>query len=72
MTATELKATILAVLDRVAGGEDVEVTKHGRPVARIVPIHDAGRLRGRFVGVAASVADDEELFATDERWEASA
>lgn len=38
MTATEFKATCLAVLDRVgATGEEVLITKHGRPVARVVP-----------------------------------
>ena len=70
LTATELKATILAVLDDVAGGEDVEVTKHGRPVARIVPIRSPADLRGRFAGVAATSTDDEGLFGTGELWEA--
>jgi prevent-host-death family protein len=38
MTATELKARVLAVLDDVATGEEVEITKHGRLVARLVPV----------------------------------
>lgn len=70
LTATELKATILSVLNDVARGDEVEVTKHGRPVARIVPIRNPAGLRGRFSGVAVSSADDEELFGTDEAWEA--
>ncbi len=33
MTATEVKAKILALLDEVASGDEVEITKHGRVVA---------------------------------------
>lgn len=70
MSATELKAKILAVLDRVAEGDEVEVSKHGRPVARIVPMRRGSELRGRFAGVAATVGDDEDLLGTGEAWEA--
>ena len=66
-----VEATVLAVLDEVAGGEEIEVTKHGRPVARIVPIRSPRDLRGRFAGVAASSVDDEALFSTGEVWNAS-
>jgi prevent-host-death family protein len=71
MTATEFKATVLAVLDDVADGDEVEVTKHGRPVARVVPIRSPAGLRGRFAGVARTTASDEELFGTGEAWETS-
>ena len=37
LTATEVKATILALLDDVAAGDEVEITKHGRVVAQLVP-----------------------------------
>lgn len=70
MTATELKATVLSVLDDVAAGEEVEVTKRGRPVARIVPIRPATSLRGRFAGIASSAADDDDLFTTGQTWDA--
>ncbi|BBX97450.1 hypothetical protein MLAC_27440 [Mycobacterium lacus] len=36
MTATEVKAKILALLDEVAAGEEIEITKHGRAIARLV------------------------------------
>lgn len=68
MTATEVKAKILALLDEVAAGEEVEITKHGRTVARLVPAHGPHALRGRFVGIAMSTPDDEDLFATGESW----
>lgn len=71
MTATELKARILAVLDEVALGEQVEITKHGAVVARLVPASGPHALRGRASGIARSAAEDEELFATGERWQTS-
>ncbi len=70
MTATELKAKILAVLDEVAAGEVVEVTKRGHAVARIVPIPGAKSLRGAFTGVAASAVEEEDLFTTGVHWDA--
>lgn len=70
MTATEIKAQILAVLDEVADGDEVEITKHGRVVARLVPAIGPHALRGRFAGVVSSTAEDEDLFSTAERWNA--
>jgi len=35
--AFEAKTTLSALLDRVAGGEEVLITKHGRAIARLVP-----------------------------------
>lgn len=34
----ELKARLSAYLDKVKAGEEVIVTEHGRPVARLVPV----------------------------------
>lgn len=70
MTATEIKAQILAVLEEVAAGDEVEITKHGRVVARLVPATGPHALRGRFAGVVSSTAEDEDLFSTGERWNA--
>jgi prevent-host-death family protein len=69
MTATELKARILALLDEVAAGDEIEITKHGRTVARLVPASGGRGLRGRFVGRAVSSSDDAELFGTDATWD---
>lgn len=67
-TATRLKAELLGVLDRVqASGEPVVVTKHGRPVARIVPIEDGAPLAG---SVRFLVAEDELLRPVDASWDA--
>ena len=35
--AFEAKNTFGALLDRVEAGEQIEITRHGRPVAHIVP-----------------------------------
>jgi prevent-host-death family protein len=35
--AFEAKTHLSALLDRVARGEQIVITKHGRPVARLVP-----------------------------------
>jgi prevent-host-death family protein len=32
VTATEAKAKILGLLDAVAAGEEIEITKHPRPI----------------------------------------
>ncbi|MFP3900001.1 MAG: type II toxin-antitoxin system Phd/YefM family antitoxin [Acidimicrobiia bacterium] len=69
MTATEVKAKILSLLDDVAGGDEVEITKHGRTVARLVPATGPHALRGKLAGVAVSAADDDELFTTGAPWD---
>ena len=69
VTATEAKAHILSLLDDVADGDEIEITKHGRTVARLVPAAGPAALLGRFVGVARSAADDERLFTTGAEWE---
>lgn len=69
MTATEVKAKILALLDEVANGEQIEITKHGRVVAKLVPAGGPHALRGRFTAVAMSKAADEELFTTGAVWD---
>lgn len=69
MTATEAKAKILALLDEVAAGEEVEITKHGRPVARLVPATGPHALKGRLAGVAMTAGSDEELFTTGATWD---
>lgn len=68
ITSTEAKAKLLSLLDRVAAGDEVEITKHGRPVARLVPAPGGKSLRGRMAGVATSVADEADLFETGADW----
>lgn len=69
MTATEVKAKILALLDDVAEGEEVEITKHGRVVGRLIPARGPLASRGRLEGVATTVVADDRLFGTGEAWD---
>jgi len=69
VTATEVKAKILALLNDVAAGDEVEITKRGRVVARIVPARGPHALQGMFAGIAMSSAEDEDLFSTGAAWD---
>lgn len=67
--ASTFKARCLAMLDEVARSRNtVLVTKHGKPVARLVPI-DA-EMTPTQGSVTLLVDDDELLFSTGERWDA--
>lgn len=49
VSKSELKARLLAYLRRVEHqGEELVVTSHGRPVARVVPIHPRPSLKQLF------------------------
>jgi len=50
--AFEAKNTLGALLDRVEQGEEVVITRHGKPVARLVP--NGGRLNREQAQAAAS------------------
>ncbi|MQA15766.1 MAG: type II toxin-antitoxin system prevent-host-death family antitoxin [Pseudonocardiaceae bacterium] len=67
--ASTFKARILGLLDEVARSRTtVLITKHGKPVARLVPIDDEpAPTQG---SVTLLVEDDELLFSTGERWDA--
>lgn len=69
MTATEVKARILALLDEVSAGDEVEITKHGRTVAKLVPARGPASLEGLLEGVAVSAGDDEQLLSTGLDWD---
>jgi prevent-host-death family protein len=71
VTATDAKAGILRLLDDAAAGEEIEITRHGRPVARLVPALGARSLKGSFEGAAITAVEDEQLFSTGASWNAS-
>ena len=70
VTATEAKAKILSLLDEVAAGQEFEITKHGRPVARLVPAVGPHRLKGEVAGLAMTNVEDEALYTTGLTWDA--
>lgn len=66
--ASSFKTHCLAMLDEVAAtGEQIVVTKRGRPVARLVAIEAPVSLKG---SVTYNVSDDELIAPLDERWDA--
>ena len=68
LSASQFKARCLALLDDVAlTGEEVVVTKRGRPVARLVAIDAPQPLAG---SVRFHVSDDELLAPLDVAWDA--
>jgi prevent-host-death family protein len=72
VTASEAKAKLLSLLDRVAAGEEIEITKRGRVTAKLVPATGAYALKGSLAGIAMTAVEDEELlFSTGEGWNAS-
>ncbi|MEO6318341.1 MAG: type II toxin-antitoxin system prevent-host-death family antitoxin [Acidimicrobiales bacterium] len=71
MTATEVKAKLLSELDEVAAGEEVEIIKRGRPVARLVPSATARVAQGMLDGLAMTADADDDLLSTGEEWETS-
>lgn len=65
--ASRFKAECLAILDQVEElGISVTVTKHGRPVARLVPLAEPDVLSARSVRLVAE--DDAAYYATGEQW----
>lgn len=71
VTATDAKAQILRLLDDAAAGEEIEITRYGRPVARLVPAFGARSLEGSFAGIAITAVEEEDLFSTGTPWNAS-
>ena len=63
----EAKNKLSALLDRVEGGEEIVITRHGKPVARLVPSGTgsdrsraraaAGRIRARARALGAGAFD---------------
>jgi prevent-host-death family protein len=70
MTITEVKAKLLSVMDDVENGEEIEITRHGLTVARLVPARRHSDLRGLHLGKVKINVPDEELYSTGVIWEA--
>lgn len=70
MPANEFKTHCLRVMDEVAEtGQEVIVTKHRKPVAKLVPMPATGGIVGLFKGVMTVSGNiDKPAFHLDE-WE---
>ncbi len=71
--AGEFKARCLAMMDRVRerGGEYV-ITKHGKPVARLVPVEDGSPSRSPFGWMKGTVTVHGDIISPiDVEWAAT-
>jgi prevent-host-death family protein len=65
--AAKFKEQCLALLDRV-DPEGIIITKHGRPVAKLVPVHtDSANLIGSFKG---KIKIKGNILTTGIKWDA--
>ncbi len=51
--AYDAKTHFSELLERVAAGEQITITRHGAPVARLVPVRPVFSIEGRQAAVAA-------------------
>jgi prevent-host-death family protein len=70
MAAGAFKANCLAVMDEVQSKrETVVITKHGKPVAKLVPINtNKDEIFGFLVGKGAVIGDVVSPALTPEEW----
>jgi prevent-host-death family protein len=65
--AAQFKEQCLALLDRV-GPDGIIITKHGKPVAKLIPIHtDSAKLIGSFKG---KIKIKGNILSTAVKWDA--
>jgi len=70
IAVSKFKAECLDLLREVADtGEEIIVTKRGKPVARLVPVEAPTTLPGT---VTYLVSDEELIEPTEDRWEVGA
>jgi prevent-host-death family protein len=71
ISASEFKTHCLRLLDAVAEGRSIVVTKRGRPVARLSPVEPVRKpLRGSWTGRIRIKGDIVNFNAADE-WESA-
>jgi prevent-host-death family protein len=67
MTATDAARSFSDLLNRVSGGEEIEVTRNGAPVAIIGPTKSRLLSAERFRDLIAAAPPADEEFADDVR-----
>jgi prevent-host-death family protein len=66
---SEFKSKCLGLLDEVAKGNTLVITKRGRPIARVLPISAAAKsLRGSWKGIV-KIKGDVVQFNEASAWE---
>jgi prevent-host-death family protein len=71
VSATEFRAKCYELLDSV-DAEGITITKHGRPVAKLVKVEERDN-DGDLIGILKGQIlfdEDDDLFSTGEKWDA--
>jgi len=71
LTATQAKTKLLSVLDEVEAGEEFEITRYGRTIARLAPARRSSVPWGKSIGIAWTTDPDDELYNTGVTWNSS-
>jgi prevent-host-death family protein len=70
LPVSEFKARCLEIFETLRRqGRDLVVTKHGEPIARVIPVRDREPLRGMLAGQLEIPEDIVEIDFSDD-WEA--
>jgi prevent-host-death family protein len=67
MTATRVAREFSDVLNRVAGGDEIEITRNGAPVAVLTPARARTVSAARFRALLASAPPVDDRFADELR-----
>jgi prevent-host-death family protein len=68
ISATEAKAKLLAILDDIERGDEIEITRRGVPIARLSPIRRPKLKMGRLAGMARTTDPSDDLLSTGLDW----
>lgn len=65
----DAKTQLSQLINRVERGEEIVIARHGRPVARLAPLHPArpDRVPGALKGLITIPVDFDTFTADDER-----
>lgn len=66
VSTTEAKARLNALLTEVADGQEVAITRHGRPVAVLSKADPPARKLGQFTGIIALTEAFDEPMGEEE------
>ena len=71
ISAGEFKAKCLKLMDEInKSGEQIVITKHGRPVSRLVPAGFGPRgIQGRYRGMIPAIDDPSEGAYSEQEWD---
>jgi prevent-host-death family protein len=71
INVTELRQHLPSYLGKVQEGEEIQVTLHGRIIARIVPVRDeAAAARQRLLAMQKQCCLGDITSPSDEEWDA--